>query len=1018
MKASGFDGAEVAVPLYQEEENQFASLIISSAIGMIAGENEVSSLMLRQHQKTAVVITSWSGKPSNPSVMAEVILSKLRQETDVVANVQISTLLELAAREDLSDELVIVVNDLNIKWPSLARITPEEYESFHSTFSRALSVLWLVATPSQETIGPVQGLARTLRRERHGSVFSTVEVDPATICSSLVVHISIAVENFLRGVATGMCEWELTQNASSLTIPRVYESPSLDDAIFQYTAAASGNPILSPCHPFSSPSHNLKLAIRQPGLLDTLYFTSSALPPSPLPPKHISVAVKSIGINFRDCLIALGRVDQDTLGSECSGTVLAVGSEVTSLQPGDSVLAFTCDSFQSVISCDARLAVKMPSGMAFPDAASIPTNFVTAYHALVRVARLARGESVLIQSGAGGTGQAAVQVAKWCGAEIYTTVGSEAKRRLMMDRYGIPPERVLNSRDLSFADEIQRLTGGRGVDVVLNSLAGDALVAGWECVAPYGRFVEIGKRDIFEHGKLPMFQFARNVSFCAVDLSALTVDRPQTIQEELVAVMELFEKGILHLPEPRKAFPIRDVEDAFRYLQSGKNAGKVVVEVGEGDCVPVSTSLPVSFEPLSSWSQNPKTNVCVSYQKAVVQPKKSDWTFSPDATFVIAGGLGAMGRIIAKWMVTKGARHLVLLSRSGLPHGDSTTVDFVRDLQSRGTDLYCPSCNIADEASLRRALEYCRQHMPPIKGCIQAAMVLRDGLFENMGYSDWSASLDPKVRGSWNLHEQLPRNLDFFILCSSVAGIIGSQGQANYAAGNTYQDWLARYRVRQLGERALSINLSLVQGDGFSVEHPELAQQMILTKHVVEMSVEEMLGLLDHVCSPAVVNGPPVRSQIIMGLDIPRHALARGMDPPGWMYEPMFANLHQLQMIEAEDEGGQLEGLNLHGAVKGQIGPDVATRVKEAASVAESADIVCDVLLSKLCKALARAPESLDKAQPLHVYGVDSLVAVELRNWILQTLKVDVAVFEILGGSTCATLARGVAEKVRLGGEF
>ncbi|GAB1316525.1 Lovastatin diketide synthase LovF [Madurella fahalii] len=987
LKASGFDGAQIVVPNYQEEENQFASLIISSATQTITEERGVPSLVPRQQAKTAVVITGWSEKPQKSPVMAELVLSKLRRETDAVADVQISTFLELPARKDLGDEFVIVVHDLNTKWPSLAHISPEEYQSFHSTFSRARSVMWLASTSSPEAIGPIQGLARTLRRERHGLVFSTVAVDPATICSSLFTSISIAVDNFLRGVSTGMCEWELTQAGSSLTIPRAYESPSLDDAIFQYTAADSGNPILAPCHPFSSPSHNLRLAIRQPGLPDTLYFASAPLPPSPLPPKHISVSVKSIGINFRDCLITLGRVDQDTLGSECSGVVLAVGSEVTGLRPGDGVLVFTCDSFQSVISCDARLAVKVPSGMTFPEAASIPTNFVTAHYALVRVARLSRGESILIQSGAGGTGQAAVQVAQWCGAEIYTTVGSEAKRKLLMDKYDIPPERILNSRDLSFADEIRRLTGGKGVDVVLNSLAGDALVAGWECVAPYGRFVEIGKRDIFEHGKLPMFQFARNVSFCTVDLSALTVDRPEVVQEELVAVLELFEKGMLRLPEPMKTFSINDMEAAFRYLQSGKNAGKVVVEVGEGDRVP-----------------------------AVIQPKKSDWTFSPDASFAIAGGLGAMGRIIAEWMVSKGARHLVLLSRSGLQHDNAVAADFVRGLRDKGANVYCPPCNIADAASLRQTLEHCREHLPPIKGCIQAAMVLRDGLFENVDHTDWSASLSPKVDGSWNLHEQLPRDLDFFLLFSSVSGIIGSQGQASYAAGNTYQDWLARYRVQQLGERALSINLSLVQGDGFSVEHPELAQQMVLTKHVVEMSREEMLGLLDHVCNPAVVNGPPGRCQIIMGLDIPSHALARGMDPPGWMHEPMFANLHRLEMIETGDDGSQLEDANFHGAVKGQIGPDFVTRVKEAPSVADSADIVCDALLSKLCKALARPLESLDKTQPLHVYGVDSLVAVELRNWFLQSLKVDVAVFEILGGSTCATLARGVAEKARLGG--
>jgi hypothetical protein len=380
-----------------------------------------------------------------------------------------------------------------------------------------------------------------------------------------------------------------------------------------------------------------------------------------------------------------------------------------------------------------------------------------------------------------------------------------------------------------------------------------------------------------------------------------------------------------------------------------------------------------------------------------------------------------MGRIIVRWMVSKGARHLVLLSRRGL-QGDNTKVtQFVRDLENRGANVYCPVCDVADPESLRAALGHCREHMPPIKGCIQAAMVLRDGFFENMSHDDWLTPLGPKIDGSWNLHEQLPRDLDFFILFSSIAGVVGSQAQANYAAGNTFQDELARYRVTQLGERALSVNLSLVQGDGFAAEHPDLAQQFVLTKHIIEMSQDEMLGLLDHVCSPTFVNGGPSspqqqRSQIVMGLDLPDHARARDADLPGWMNEPMFANLHQLKMEAPEGgDGRDADGNTNTGGDnnKGQgQGPDLLTRVRQASELADAAEIVSGALVNKLCKVLARTPESFDRAQPLHVYGVDSLVAVELRNWFLQGLKADVAVFEILGGSTCETIGRGVAEKV------
>ena len=296
--------------------------------------------------------------------------------------------------------------------------------------------------------------------------------------------------------------------------------------------------------------------------------------------------------------------------------------------------------------------------------------------------------------------------------------------------------------------------------------------------------------------------------------------------------------------------------------------------------------------------------------QAIIQPTVSQWRFDSEAAYVIAGGLGAMGRIIARWMASKGARHLVLLSRSGPRPGDSEVIAFIQELETTGTTIYHPACDISNPDSLAQALDHCiHRGMPPIKGCIQAAMVLRDGFFDNLDHADWSESLIPKMDGSWNLHQQLPRDLDFFILLSSVSGIFGSHGQSNYATANTFQDELARYRVETLGERAISIDLSLVGGEGFSVQHPELAQQLLRTKHIVEMKQEEMLGVLDRVCGPYEADDP-LPYQIVMGLDLPKNAVARGMDLPAWMQDPMFANLHQLDVLQSPSDGDDVPGEN------------------------------------------------------------------------------------------------------------
>jgi len=281
---------------------------------------------------------------------------------------------------------------------------------------------------------------------------------------------------------------------------------------------------------------------------------------------------------------------------------------------------------------------------------------------------------------------------------------------------------------------------------------------------------------------------------------------------------------------------------------------------------------------------------------------------------------------------------------------------------------------------------------------------LQDSIFENIEYEGWSTSLRPKVQGSWNLHEQLPRDLDFFILFSSIAGVLGSQGQSNYAAGNTYQDELAKFRLAK-GEKAISLNFPMLANYGFAVNYKEAARRFVHSRYVMEMWQPEVLALMEHYCDKRLPLDPST-SQIVMGLELPEDIISRGIDPVGWMNEPMFSNLHQMGSSNAEDSG------NSSARVKG---PDLITQLQGAESLPEVAEIAANGIAAKVCRVLSLSQDAFDVAQPLHTYGVDSLIAVEMRNWFLQILKVDVAVFEILGGATAATLGRAVVEKMRAG---
>jgi NADPH:quinone reductase-like Zn-dependent oxidoreductase/NAD(P)-dependent dehydrogenase (short-subunit alcohol dehydrogenase family)/acyl carrier protein len=482
---------------------------------------------------------------------------------------------------------------------------------------------------------------------------------------------------------------------------------------------------------------------------------------------EVEIAVEAAGLNFLDVLRAMGINEALTsahFGGECAGTVMRVGAEVRGLRPGDSVLAIS-PSFRhagmlaSRVRVPEALVARKPEGMSFAEAAGIPCVFLTAWYGLVKLARLEKGEAVLIHAGAGGVGLAAIQIARWLGAEVWATAGSEEKRAYLR-QLGV--RHVMDSRTLDFSREILAETGGRGVDVVLNSLAGAAIPAGIEALAPYGRFVEIGKRDLWENSRLAMRPFLRNLSFFAVDLADAVESRRAMVGELLGEVMERFAAGDFSA-EPTTVFPVSAAGEAFQHLARAAHIGKVVLEIGD----------------------------------AKADVRRSADRLHADATYLITGGLGGVGLQMAEALVRNGARHLVLTGRRA---ASGSALEMIARLEEQGAAVEVRRADVSDARAVRALLEGIGGGSRSLRGIVHAAGVLDDGVAANLSEEKFHRVMAGKVAGALAIDAVVdPGQLDFLVYASSAAGVLGSAGQANYAAANAMLDALAhRQRTRKI----------------------------------------------------------------------------------------------------------------------------------------------------------------------------------------------------------------------------
>ena len=849
----------------------------------------------------------------------------------------------------------IIISLLEIEGSFLENLSEADFFALKGIILNAEHLIWL--TYGVDPIHSlVDGLSRVVREEVAGTHFDVLHLSQDT-----GVEKSARLVGRILDAHSKDSEWR--DSNGMLKVGRIGIDQKLNAGVdFHLNDFESVMPLREHTGP-------LRLTVGKPGLLDTLHFIpDDRWLDEPLGELEVEIEVKASGLNFRDIMISMGVMNGGFLGFEVSGLVKSTGRMVTRVKVGDRVAAFASGAHATLVRTKEFVCAKISDDLSYETAAAVSVVHATAYHAFVNLAKLRRGQSVLIHAAGGGVGQAAIQMAKHLGLLIYATVSSTEKRRLLIGKYDMNPDHIFSSRDTSFVLGIKRVTNNRGVDCILNSLSGELLRQSWYCLAAFGTFIELGLRDVIGNTRLDMKPFMQNTTFTLFDLVTVTEKMPNQAEDVFATVHDLVRRGILTAPYNLTTYQPGDAESAFRFMQSGRHLGKLVLTMDDKCEVPVLHKASHSLQ------------------------------LDSKATYLLIGGLGGLGRSLARLFVDSGACNLAFVSRSGGSSDEAKKA--IAQLQTRpGVSVKAYRADVSDRSSFLQAMTECDAELPPIKGVVQMAMVLKDAVFEKMTFTDWTASLRPKVHGTRNLHEYFSseRPLDFMIFFSSIAGVVGNPGQANYAAGNTYQDELAQYRCSQ-GLKAVSLDLGIMRDVGVVAETGAKGFLAVW---------EKAIGLREpvfHAVMRFVINqqtrpaADPFPAQIGMGLPTADIMAQNGIPRPQIFDDPRMARL-ALAAVTGDDAGGN----------KGSS-DSIESRLGKVDCIDGATDIMSEALVQKMADMLQMETFDVDPRRPLSAYGLDSLVAIEVRNWILRETKVNIPLLDILAAIPMEKLAAKIAQ--------
>lgn len=676
LEANGFSGVEGHVDDYPGQPEQFISVMWST-------KRDLREAIPGKKTDLSVVVYHQLAEKEDLEFTKAVAADLARQLGGT------STVKQLLQVDNNTDTSMCVVLDGRQR-SMLSDLSSAMFSGIKDLLMHAPSLLWVLPDESHPDASIVKGVLRSLRLEASTSRLVLLEapfnVRGAGALTRVVQHMMWDPNSAIRD------EQEYSLVDGIIHVPRL----QLVEAPKETFIAEAGGSVKMEQNIWHG-NHAIEMTLDAAGSPDSVYFRHTDILNTELGAQEVVVRVGAVGMNFRDLLLVLGSLSWHAPGLEGAGVVASVGSQVNDLRVGDRVFYMVHEAgMANFVRIPSSRAHRLPERLGTVAAASMPVAYSTAIISVLEVGRLRRGESILVHSASGAVGQACIMVAQQAGARIFATAGSADKREFIAQTFGIPKTQIFSSRTREFKDGILQATHDRGIDVVVNSLSGQLLQQTWDLIAENGRFVEIGKKDLLENKYLPMRHFDRNVTFSAVDLRKAADGRPETVKGWLSSIIRMFESEEITPIRPVTSIPVSQVKTGLRKLQSGQNIGKIVVTLGSDETVMVERPSPLRA--------------------------RSDSLLYSDATYLITGGTGGLGRALASWMIKKGARNLVLLGRSSTP--SAKVMELLERYEGTDVCIRATACDVGSRPDLVRTAEALKG-LPRVRGVIHGALYLR-----------------------------------------------------------------------------------------------------------------------------------------------------------------------------------------------------------------------------------------------------------------------------------------------------
>ncbi|KAH6869417.1 lovastatin nonaketide synthase [Thelonectria olida] len=840
-----------------------------------------------------------------------------------------------------------VISLLEIDRPLVYAWDEDQFNAFKKVVSTVGHLFWITHGSVLESwsngieFATSQGLLRVMRNEYPAAILPSLDLSAVADISS--AQYADLVVNVWRTSLAEDAEMEYAERNSLIYIARATEEAGFDNEL--QLAGNNAKPIWSA---LGAPGKPLK-ASESANDVDEYIWIPDEEAGSALDDGQVEVKIEYAGVGQDQTLASV---------RHAVGTVTRLSDSVMSLELGQQAIVFSHAAARTHVRQSEALVAPLPDGIQPQEAVALVEPLITAQYALVERAHLSRDQTLLLDHAANAVGQTMIQVAKEIGAEIFALVHNRAERDILADRYGVPTDHIFDSALDNFVPLIQEATNNHGVDVIITQQSGPHVARAMSILNDFGQFVDINGQS--SRGEVPASK--SNVTFSCIDVATLIQGKPDMVCR---LFKQAFMEYVLQGPSPLTVLPITNLSASVSSIQHGQ------VVVSLDDTMPVL--MPAS--------------------------PPEELRLDSEATYVLAGGLGALGLDIADWMVECGAKNLVFLSRSGGSKHTKTLQKFV----DRSVRAEAFACNVNDAVSVATVFDGLKSSGRRVAGVVQLAMVLEDGIFENMSFEQWNRAIEPKTKGSRNLLANLwPGDKPFFILLSSITGVIGNTAQANYASGNTFEDALAHHARGHLGINATSIDVGLVSDSahftaagGFG----DLADYLSRYQHGwrgLQTNLPELGVVMRAIMRGFTTNGQGAPAQLILGLG---DRIEQNESTGGFSRDKKFA----LRVVKGGDQSGN-----------GEAKQNVGLLLANATSMAEAAAVVEENIKKLVAAAMGVSLEDVDAQKPLFDYGVDSLQAVEIRNRALKDMRSEISVFDILSAMPLADVAAKIAAKSQL----